>query len=187
MDRAKVMVETLHVLLLCALGGGLSGLILGSMSSILELVPGLIALVPAIIGMRGNISSAMGSRLGSAVHLGLVEEGISSKVAMENLKSSLSLSVYISVILPIFYTLTTIVLPFSLNPIIIAVLFMISILTGTTSGIFLTLLAFFIVRIAVKLEIDPDNITGPLLSTVGDFVTLLILFSYAAFIGGSFL
>ena len=187
MDKKKVLLQTLPVLLLCGLGGGLSGFILGNMTSVLDLIPGLIALIPAIIGMRGNISSAMGSRLGSAVHLGLVEKGISSDIALENLKSSISLSVFVGFLLPIFFWVTTFLFSSSIRLNIILVLMSISLLTGITSGILLSLLAFFIIIISIRYEIDPDNITGPLLTTVGDVTTLIILFSYSYLIGGVFL
>ena len=36
-------------------------------------IPGLIVVIPAVIAMRGNISTALGSRLGSAYHLGIID------------------------------------------------------------------------------------------------------------------
>lgn len=184
MDKKKVLKETLPVLLLCAVGGGLSGFILGSMTHILELIPGLIALVPAIIDMRGNISSAMGSRLGSAFHLGLVERGITSNVALENIKGSISLSVFIGSILPGLFWLTSLFLPFIVTKRVLISLSIISVLTSFTSGLLLSLIAFFIVITAIKFEIDPDNISGPILTTLGDVLTLLVLFFYSYIIGG---
>ncbi len=187
MNRRKVLVETIPVLILCALGGALTGYILGNMTSVLKMLPGLIAFIPAIIGMRGNISSAMGSRLGSAVHLGLVEEGFTSEFVKENVKGSLSLSLFVSLLLPFLFMLTSFLFGFELTITNFLLLFSISVLTGMTSGLFLSTFTFFIVISAVKAGIDPDNITGPLLTTVGDVITLLILFTYSSVIGGIFL
>src|SRR5207245_5038631 len=50
-----------------------AGLTLGAITHTLQLLPGLIVLVPAAIGMRGNIFGALGSRLGTAMHSGLFE------------------------------------------------------------------------------------------------------------------
>jgi len=61
-------------------GDLLAGLALGSMTHTLTTLPGLLVLVPAAIGMRGNIFGALGSRLGrrgeqvsGTVHVGAVE------------------------------------------------------------------------------------------------------------------
>ena len=183
MNKKKVFLETFPVLLLCALGGSLSGYILGHMADIIDIIPGLIALVPAVIGMRGNISSAMGARLGSAVHLGLIEDNIASDIAVENLKSSIFLSFFVSLLLPIFYFITSFIAGFEISLKIILSLSLISVATGLTSGVILSLIAFFIIILAVRWEIDPDNISGPLLTTLGDVFTLTILFSYSIFIG----
>lgn len=184
MERKKVLLETLPVLFLCALGGALSGFILGGMVDVLRMIPGLIALIPALIDMRGNISSTMGSRMGSAYHLGIVEHGLSSKVTMENLKSSWALSLFIGAILPLLFWATSLFLAFNIGMKVLITLTIISILTGISSGFILSLGTYFIVMIAIKLKIDPDNITGPLLTTIGDVLTLLILFFFAYLIGG---
>ncbi len=171
------------MLFLCALGGVLSGLLLGNMKDILGLLPGLIAIIPAIIGMRGNISSSMGARLGSAFHLGLVEENLTSDIVVENLKSSLSLSLYVALLLPIFYSITSLLFSYPLNAKIVLSLFFLSITTGLTSGLVLAILTFSIIALSIRWEVDPDNITGPLLTTVGDLLTLTILFTYALLLG----
>ena len=48
----------------------LAGLTLGSITHTLDALPGLLVLVPAAIGMRGNVFGALGSRLGTAIHAG---------------------------------------------------------------------------------------------------------------------
>src|SRR5205807_8778984 len=52
-------------------GDLLVGLALAFMSNQLGRLPGLIVLIPAAIGMRGNIFGALGSRLATAIHAGL--------------------------------------------------------------------------------------------------------------------
>ncbi len=184
MNRKKVLFETLPVLFLCVLGGALSGFILGGMVNVLQLVPGLIALIPAIIDMRGNISSTMGSRMGSAYHHGLVEEGLTSKVTMENLKSSWVLSLFVGAILPLIFWITSFFFHFNVGLKSVILLTIISALTGITSGFILSLVTYSIVMVAIKFEMDPDNISGPLLTTVGDVLTLSVLFFFAYLIGG---
>src|SRR5260221_8732851 len=53
-------------------GGDLiAGFALGKMTHRLEMLPSLLILIPAAIGMRGNIFGAVGSRLGTSIHSGL--------------------------------------------------------------------------------------------------------------------
>src|SRR4029079_2428579 len=57
--------------LLISSGGDLvAGLTLGSITHTLDGLPGLLVLVPAAIGMRGNVFGALGSRLGTLIHTG---------------------------------------------------------------------------------------------------------------------
>src|SRR4051794_41461672 len=60
--------QALAALLVSSAGDLLAGLTLGAITHTLEDLPGLLVLVPAAIGMRGNIFGALGSRLGTAIH-----------------------------------------------------------------------------------------------------------------------
>ena len=53
--------------------GFVAGLILGSITGTLELLPGLLVLIPASVGMRGMIFGAMGARLGTGIAAGVFE------------------------------------------------------------------------------------------------------------------
>ena len=54
-------------------GDLLAGLALSFMDRSLQRLPGLFILIPAAIGMRGNIFGALGSRLGTGIHSGIFE------------------------------------------------------------------------------------------------------------------
>src|SRR5438067_11837086 len=62
--------QGLAALLVSSGGDLLAGLTLGAITGTLADLPGLLVLVPAAIGMRGNIFGALGSRLGTASHAG---------------------------------------------------------------------------------------------------------------------
>ena len=71
---AKEMVkQSLPLIVFCGLGAIVAGSTLGVMIDLIREIPGLIVVIPAIIAMRGNISTAFGSRLGSAFHLGVID------------------------------------------------------------------------------------------------------------------
>src|SRR5947209_3469896 len=68
-DAASVR-QGLAALLVSSGGDLLAGLTLGAITGTLSQLPGLLVLVPAAIGMRGNIFGALGSRLGTSIHAG---------------------------------------------------------------------------------------------------------------------
>ncbi len=183
MDKTRVIKETLPMLFLLVLGGALAGSVLASMEEILKMVPGLIIIVPAVIDMRGNISTTLGSRLGSAFHLGLLNQGLTSEVGKENIKGSLALSLFTSALFPLFLWIFSHFLPFRVTFKLLVTIFLISISTGVTAAIILIFLTFSIVAFSMKLNIDPDNISGPILTTSGDVFTLIIMFGYANLFG----
>src|SRR5499427_8624374 len=91
------------VALLISSGGDLvSGLVLGSITGTLEKLPGLLVLVPAAIGMRGNIFGGLGSRFSTAIHTGTfrVSRRLDTLVG-QNVAASLALSLSISLVLAV--------------------------------------------------------------------------------------
>ena len=106
---AKEMVkQSLPLLIFCGLGGIVAGSTLGVMRDLLETIPGLIVVIPAIIAMRGNISTAFGSRLGSAYHLGVIDaDNLWNDELKQNIIGSLILSFVVSIIVGILAYATT--------------------------------------------------------------------------------
>src|SRR5262249_57613103 len=82
-------------------GDLLAGLVLGSITGTLEELPGLLVLVPAAIGMRGNVFGALGSRLGTAIHTGTFQlSRRRDTVVGQNLAAALAMSLRVSLVLP---------------------------------------------------------------------------------------
>ena len=67
------MQQGVVALALSTAAGFVAGLILGSITGTLELLPGLLVLIPASVGMRGMIFGAMGARLGTGIAAGVFE------------------------------------------------------------------------------------------------------------------
>ncbi len=85
--------QSLAATLVSSGGDLLAGLTLASLSDTLSLLPGLVVLVPAAIGMRGNIFGALGSRFGTAIHTGTfrlsrLRNGVRTGLAQSTLASS---------------------------------------------------------------------------------------------------
>src|SRR6516225_10019842 len=89
--------------LLISSGGDLvAGVTLGSITGTLAALPGLLVLVPAAIGMRGNVFGALGSRFGTQIHAGTfrfsrrVDTEVGQNMAASML-STLSIAVLLAV------------------------------------------------------------------------------------------
>src|SRR4029077_1183683 len=82
------------------LRGRICCLTLEAITHTLQVLPGLIVLVPAAIGMRGNIFGALGSRLGTSQHSGTFETSWRRQgVLYQNTYAVVILSVTVSVLL----------------------------------------------------------------------------------------
>jgi mgtE-like transporter len=175
---AKEMVkQSLPLIIFCGLGAIVAGSTLGVMSDLIREIPGLIVIIPAIIAMRGNISTAFGSRLGSAYHLGVIDaENLWNKELMQNIIGSLVLSFLVSIIIGILAYIISLIFRVAPNPVKIIFIVLIA---GIISGLILTILTIGIVYLAFKRGYDPDNITGPALATFGDIVTMICIFGSA--------
>src|SRR5439155_376495 len=110
-DAASVR-QGLAALLVSSGGDLLAGLTLGAITHTLEALPGLLVLVPAAIGMRGNIFGALGSRLGTIIHTG--QFGLSRRsdtVVGQNVLASLALTLPISLGLAVLHRIVRESLP----------------------------------------------------------------------------
>ena len=86
-------------LVLCSLGDLLAGVSLGFMMDMLRLLPGLMILIPPAIDMRGNVYGALGSRLGTAMHIGVFTPSLREGILRKNLQVSLLITLLMSVVL----------------------------------------------------------------------------------------
>ena len=159
-------------LLVCAAADLVAGLTLGRITGTLEELPGLLVLVPAAIGLRGNIFGAVGSRLGTAIHSGTF--GLSRRrdtVLGQNVLASLSLSFTVSAVLALLAH--TISVAFGLGKTIsISDLMAISVLGGMLASLVVLLITVGVAAGSVRFGWDMDTTAAPLVTAAGDVVTL---------------
>ncbi len=169
--------QSLPLLILCGFGAILTGTAFGSMSGIFQSIPGLIVVIPGVIAMRGNISTALGSRLGSAYHLGIIDiDNLWNDDLKQNILGSLILSMLVSSIIGVLAYITSVSLGIQVD--FLKLLFIV-LLGGFFSAVFLTMLTIIVIYLVFKKGYDPDNITGPALATFGDIITMLCIFASA--------
>ena len=172
-----ILKQSLPIFTLCSIGGVAAGVILNGITLDLRLIPGIIILLPAILGMRGNISGALGSRIASALHLGLINPELKwNKTLSRNIKASLILNTLMSVLSGFLaYTAYTFIISPGGSPASLPQLVLISFFSGSLAGVIISLLTVSLALLTYSKGYDPDNILAPSLATIGDIITVLCL------------
>ena len=161
----------------------LAGLFLGKLEETLLLLPGLIVLIPGAMSMRGNIFGALGSRLSSALHMKRIDDfGLKSKYIRNNIYSSITLTIFTSIALG--FIARALLLMFGVTSAGVLHLVLVSFIGGFISGMVLLVVTFGIAFLAERKRWDPDNVTSPLITALGDFFTIPSLAFAASFILG---
>ncbi|EKF85273.1 magnesium transporter [Methanobacterium formicicum] len=170
-DVSRVLGETFTALFICAIGDLIAGILLSGMTGTLEMLPGLLVLIPGAIGMRGNIFGALGSRLGSNLHIGtLTPELKRSPILNQNIASAMILTIIMSIFLA--FTAKAFCMLLGFNSISLAEFTVISVLGGIFSGALLLPATILISIKSYENGWDPDNVTTPLIAASGDLFTI---------------
>jgi len=175
-DERRTLVEGVGALLISSGGDLLAGLTLGSVTHTLDRLPGLLVLVPAAIGMRGNIFGALGSRLGTLAHTGQyrLSRRLDSPVG-QNMAASVLLSMVLSVALAVIAKAVMEVMGLR-HTISVADLLVVSVLGGVLSSLVVLSLTVGVASASVRRGWDLDNVASPIVTAAGDIVTLPALF-----------
>jgi mgtE-like transporter len=164
-----------------ALGNIPTGLALGAMQHRLEALPGLFLLVPAAIGMRGNIFGALGSRLGTSMHAGLLKftRDRHGRLA-QNIWATTLLTFITSLFLAVAARAVTAAT--GLPTVSVWDFLVISVLGGVFSSAFVLVLTVGLAKLGSQREWDLDSVAAPLVTFMGDLITMpsLFLASYVA-------
>ena len=170
-DRVGVR-QSLVALGFSSLTAVVAGGFLAAMTGTLEQYPGLLVLVPAAIGMRGNIFGALGSRLATSIHAGTFRMSRRPEtLVMQNVFASGLLSLITAVALAL---LTKILSPiFGLESVVsIADLLVLSTIGALLSYVVLIAVTLALAARSAARGWDLDDVNAPLVSAVGDVVTL---------------
>lgn len=157
-----------------SLAGLIAGLVLGAMSDTLALLPGLMILIPAAIGIRGAIFGAVGSRLGTALNTGVFELSFNrGSILRDNFAIAMVLMTIMSVAMGLCVDFISDFL--GIKNIGVLDFVFISVVAGIPAGFILIFTNILIAYLGFKRSWDIDNISCPIITTVGDIITLPLL------------
>lgn len=149
-----------------------AGAVLGSITGTFERFPGLLVLVPAAIGLRGNVFSALGNRLSTAIHAGIFRFSFRPGTLMgQNIAASLVLTAAMSFILAVLAKVTSVALGITGTASVLD-LALIAIVGGMLASGFVLAATLALAAGSVRYGWDLDNVTAPIVSTLGDVLTL---------------
>lgn len=149
-----------------------AGAVLGSLTSTFERRPGLLVLVPAAIGLRGNVFGSLGNRVSTSIHAGELQLRLRRSTALgQNVLAATALTLGLSLILVIIAVLTSIGLGLG-HTIGVADLIFVSVGGGVLASLPVLAATLGLAAGAVRYGWDLDNVTAPLVSTLGDVLTL---------------
>jgi mgtE-like transporter len=174
-ERSAVL-QGFGALLLSSVGDLAAGLTLGSITGTLDRLPGLLVLVPAAIGMRGNIFGALGSRLGTLIHTGDYRLSRRADTPVgQNIAASLLLSLSTSVAIAVLAKALIVIVAVP-NAISLADLIVVSVIGGVLSSIVVLGITVAVASASARRGWDLDNVASPIVTAAGDMVTLPALF-----------
>jgi mgtE-like transporter len=174
--------EALPVLLI-SLGGGLfAGVVLEGVLERAARFPGLLVLVPVFLATRGNVYGALGGRISSGIHQGLIAPRFEWDDRLVNaVVASFVNGIGISVVIGILTRLALLALGWESATLLEFVAIML--VAGTLTSVVLIAGLLFLIFTGYKYGYDPDNLVGPVVTTLGDIFGMLFLLFAVVLVG----
>ena len=174
-DAWAIYREALPILLI-ALGGGLfAGLVLESIIESVQRFPGLLVMVPVFLATRGNVYGALGGRLASGLHQGLLEPRIEWNERLVNaVLASFINGIGISIVIGVLTWGSLQLLP-GHSPAALYELVAIMLIAGVLTSVVLIAGLVLLIFAGYVRGYDPDNLVGPIVTTLGDVFGMVFL------------
>ena len=163
-------------LLLGALTSFVAGITLANITDTLRELPGLLILIPAILGMRGTVFGAIGARLGTSTHAGLFEVSRErSGILYQNIFVGITSTLYSSLYLAALAKLSAIA--FGLRSISFFKLVTISVVGGVADSTIILVLTVVLSIVSFRRGYDLDAVSTPVITAAADMTTVPLIYA----------
>ncbi len=182
MDRLgvkRIVRQALPMLLLTGFFNLGAGGILGGMEEqMAEFLPGLLIMVPPLMDLKGNITGALASRLGSGLHQGLIDQDqLLSDEVKTNVSAAIALGFLTALAIGGMATvITVVVMGTTFSVTLLLMLVSVALIAASLSVMLLCGVSLIVSILSYRRGWDPDNLTTPILTTLGDVLTLASLY-----------
>ncbi len=180
-DWRTITKASLPVLLGALVIGILTGQILVTFQDRLLAVPILLALVPAVNGIGGNVGSILGARVASGLHLG-GQWSNGGRGFRRDLTASVILTIvsfsFLGAIAFVLAPVTGVDAPIHPGALVLTTL-----LAGIGLIVVMAILVIIVGMLSHRYGWDPDNVVVPVLTTAGDTLGIVFLLLAAQGVG----
>lgn len=166
--------ESLPVLLVALAGGLFAGLVLEEVVESVERFPGLLVMVPVFLATRGNVYGALGARISSGLHQGLIAPRFEYNPRLANaVVASFVNGIAISAVIGGLSWSVLRLLGRPAAP--LHELVGIMLIAGTLTSVVMIVGLLGLIFAGYGLGYDPDNLVGPIVTTLGDVFGMTFL------------
>ncbi len=166
--------QSLGALTLSATTSLITGFTFAAVTGTLERFPGLLLFIPAAIGLRGNVFGPLGSRLSTAIRAGTFawswrHDSLLGQNVLAAMATSLAAAVGLAAVAEVVVQILRD------GPVEVMDLFdfvVVSAVGGTLASLVVLGITLGLAVASARFGWDLDNVTAPLVSASGDFVTL---------------
>ncbi|GFS39494.1 solute carrier family 41 member 2 [Trichonephila inaurata madagascariensis] len=151
--------------------------------NVFQEVPEMFVLVPALLGLKGNLEMTLASRISTLANLGSIDTPREQwRMAFGNVCLLQCQSLVLGLIASVFASVVGWIREGELNVHNILLLSSSSLVTASAASFLLGTITIFVVVFSRKININPDNIAAPIAASLGDVVTLALLSFISRFI-----
>jgi len=138
--------------------------------------PGLLVLLPPLMELRGNISSAFAAKFSTGLHLGTIKPNFrnNTKKFKSDIYSFIIILIVMPIILGIFVWIFCII--FNIPNLGLLYFIIISLLTGLIAGTIMAIISIALSILTFKYGLDPDSIVVPILGFSGDIISIITVY-----------
>ena len=179
-DPRQMLYRSIPILSLLILLEMLGGSALGRMYDSIR--PIFLILLPPYLAIGGNVGSVFGSRVSSALHLGLIRPSMRGDVALRSNVIALSISGLVSYgCLGFFvYFVSSISGVVDLG---MVQFLSITLLSGASLTFFTLGVSSWTCFASFRRGLDPDDVVVPVVTTVTDLVGIVLLLAFITYLG----
>ncbi|CAL1267589.1 unnamed protein product [Larinioides sclopetarius] len=151
--------------------------------NVFQEVPEMFVLVPALLGLKGNLEMTLASRISTLANLGSIDTPREQwRMAFGNVCLLQCQSLVLGLIASAFASVVGWIREGELNIHNMLLLSSSSLVTASVASFVLGSITIFVVVYSRKLNINPDNIAAPIAASLGDVVTLALLSFISSYI-----
>ncbi|EDV28967.1 uncharacterized protein TRIADDRAFT_19963 [Trichoplax adhaerens] len=173
-----ILSEVTLPFLIAGLGTVCAGLLLDVVQHwrVFVQVPEIFIMVPALLGLKGNLEMTLASRLSTASNLGLMDNPESN---WKIITGNISLTQVQALVVGFLASLAAVIFKFITDGHVSIIhgllLCTSSLITASLASLFLGIIMVSVILLSKKYNINPDNVATPIAASFGDLITLSLL------------